>query len=81
MVGANSLIWESFNNHWPLMTTPQQAIGLENQVLSQSSEFNGPGGIIDWHKIPLINTLILLSSSVFVHLAHGNLKQQKKTSV
>lgn len=70
---TGKLLWPGFDAHWPLFTTPDMAVSGE------AAQFKGPGEIIDpWH-LPLINTIILLSSSVTVHFAHTALKNSNRT--
>ncbi|WP_372747309.1 cytochrome c oxidase subunit 3 [Litorivivens sp.] len=75
---SNYLLWGDFTYSWPLMQTPQDAIGgVANQVMANNGEFSGPersmafpgfGEIFKW--LPFYNTVILLTSSVTVHWAH-----------
>ena len=66
------MLWNGFEFAWPLMTTPDMA------VAGEAAKFKGPDGIIDpWH-LPLINTIILLTSSVTVHFAHTALKKDNR---
>ncbi|MEZ5523692.1 MAG: cytochrome c oxidase subunit 3 [Pseudomonadales bacterium] len=64
--GVSAMLWPEFQAAWPLMETPD------------GTKFPGPRAIIDpWH-LPLINTLLLLSSSVTVHFAHTALKADNR---
>jgi cytochrome c oxidase subunit 3 len=71
--GSSNLLWQGFENTWPLMVTPDAA------THGEAAKVIGPKEIIDpWH-LPLLNTVILLSSSVTVHFAHVFLKKDKRT--
>ncbi len=84
----NKLLWDGFQYSWPLMETPQQAVGgVANQVMANQGEFSGPernlsfpGWVAMFKWLPLWNTIILLTSSFTVHVAHSALKanQRKK---
>lgn len=68
----NQLLWEGFEASWPLFNTPDMAVN------GDAAQFKGPEGIIDpWH-LPLINTIILLTSSVTVHFAHSAIKKNDR---
>lgn len=79
---TNEILWKGFEFQWPMLTTPQQAAGdLAAQHLAVGGEFVGPhkhmsfpGWTAMTHWLPLWNTLVLLSSSFTVHLAHTGLK-------
>ncbi len=73
----NHLLWEGFDFAWPPATTPQEAVGIENQPMANngsfasqetSMAFSEVGAWYQW--LPLWNTIILLSSSFTCHLAH-----------
>jgi len=74
----NYLLWEGFEYAWPMMETPQEAVGgAAAQQLANNGSFTSAHtsmSIADakaWYLwLPLWNTLILLSSSVTCHIAH-----------
>ena len=74
----NHLLWPGFEFDWPMMQTPQEAVGgAAAQPIANNGEFVSPHtsmafGEVEhwWHWLPMWNTLILLSSSVTVHIAH-----------
>ncbi len=78
----NYLLWDSFKFVWPILETPDQVV---NGV---KAAFVGPGeghsmypkdahgGLFAW--LPLWNTVILLTSSVTVHMAHNGLKDNSR---
>jgi cytochrome c oxidase subunit 3 len=64
-----SLLWNGFESTWPLLQTPDMAVS------GDAAKFKGPEALIDpWH-LPLVNTILLLTSSVTVHFAHTALKK------
>lgn len=75
----NGLLWPGFEYSWPMMTTPQDAVGgaasmpIANNGLmtgpEKSMEFPGFANLTT-HWLPMWNTLILLTSSVTAHIAH-----------
>ncbi|MFA5493202.1 MAG: cytochrome c oxidase subunit 3 [Porticoccaceae bacterium] len=66
------LLWNGFEFSWPLFNTPDMAVS------GDAAQFKGPEQIIDpWH-LPLINTILLLTSSVTVHFAHTALKRNNR---
>ena len=67
--GVSNLLWDGFEASWPLMITPDMEL------------FPGPKAVIDpWH-LPLINTVILITSSFTITLAHHALKQNKRSKL
>ncbi|WP_282175815.1 cytochrome c oxidase subunit 3 [Vibrio nereis] len=62
---THELLWPTFEAFWPLTTTPS---GDTTQAMG-------------WQGIPLINTLILLTSSITLHMAHVNLEQNKRMAL
>ena len=84
----NYLLWGDFKFSWPLMETPQQAVGLAKQYMANNGTFNGPHENLSfpgWDKmfgwLPLWNTVVLLSSSFTVHIAHMGLKEGNRTKL
>ena len=59
--GVTALLWPEFTASWPLMQTPDPGIG-------------GPREVVDPWTLPLINTLLLVTSSVTLTIAHHALK-------
>ncbi len=77
----NHLLWEGFQFSWPMMMTPQEAVGgAGDQLVANNGTFVSPETSMSfadahaWYAwLPLWNTIILLSSSVTVHIAHTGL--------
>ncbi|WP_114417229.1 cytochrome c oxidase subunit 3 [Marinospirillum perlucidum] len=62
--GVTALLWPDFTASWPLMSTPDPSVAsIEGQV--------NP-----W-TLPLINTLLLVTSSITLTFSHHALKAQK----
>lgn len=57
-----AILWPEFTATWPLLKTPD---GTETTAMG-------------WYGLPLINTILLLTSSVTAHLAHVALEQEKR---
>ena len=64
--GISNMLWEGFQYTWPLMTNPDP------------NAFPGPQEIISPWQLPLLNTIILISSSVTVTFAHHALRAGKR---
>lgn len=58
---ANDLLWPDFAAKWPLLVNPDP------------KAFPGPHDVIDPWKVPLLNTLLLLSSGATITWAHWGL--------
>jgi cytochrome c oxidase subunit 3 len=83
----NGLLWPGFEFSWPPITTPQEAVGgADSQVIANNGSFTTQERSMSfadahhWYQwLPMWNTLILLSSSFTVHVAHtGILKGDMK---
>ncbi len=81
------LLWEGYQFSWPMMTTPQEAVGGAGaQLIANNGEFISPATsmavseIDAWYKwLPLWNTIILITSSVTVHIAHVGLLNDNRS--
>ncbi|MEZ9174751.1 cytochrome c oxidase subunit 3 [Vibrio kanaloae] len=62
---THEVLWPMFQSIWPLTTTPD---GVTTQAMP-------------WQGIPLKNTIILLLSSVTLHMAHISLEQNKRIAL
>lgn len=67
--GASNLLWEGFSAQWPLLQTPDM------------ERFPGPRAVISPWGVPLLNTVLLLTSSVTLTLAHKGLKAGSRGTV
>lgn len=77
--GSSNLLWGDFEAAWPLMTTPDMAVNGE------AAQFKGPDENMSfpgWDKLfswlPLWNTIVLLTSSFTVHIAHSAIKNNNR---
>ncbi|MBD1391133.1 cytochrome c oxidase subunit 3 [Neiella sp. HB171785] len=62
---THAVLWPEFSAHWPLIKMPD---GGETQAMG-------------WSGLPLYNTIILLISSITLHVAHVSLEQGKRTAL
>jgi cytochrome c oxidase subunit 3 len=83
----NHLLWPGFEFSWPMMTTPQEAVGgAAAQAIANNGTFTSPGTSMAfadahaWYQwLPMWNTLVLLTSSFTCHNAHvGLLNNDRK---
>jgi cytochrome c oxidase subunit 3 len=64
--GVSNMLWEGFEFTWPLLNNPDSKL------------FPPPSAVIDpWH-LPLINTILLVTSSFTLTFAHHALKHGKR---
>ena len=76
---TNSILWQGFKEAWPLMTTPDMAVNGENAKVfgpDINMSFSTAESLFTW--LPFWNTVVLLTSSVTVHIAHTALKNDDK---
>ncbi|PXF28789.1 MFS transporter [Pokkaliibacter plantistimulans] len=67
--GISHMLWPAFEASWPVMSPPD------------SARFPGPEETVDpWH-LPFINTLLLVSSSITLTIAHHALKKGHRAVV
>ena len=66
--GVSNILWSGFSAEWPLMTNPDP------------ETFKGPTGIVNPWTLPLMNTLLLVASSVTCTKAHHALRANHRTS-
>ncbi|NQZ21574.1 MAG: cytochrome c oxidase subunit 3 [Colwellia sp.] len=59
---TGAVLWPEFVSVWPLLTTPD---GTETTKMG-------------WYGLPLINTILLLTSSITAHLAHSALEKDNR---
>lgn len=62
---TNEVLWPAFEAVWPLVTTPD---GTTTEAMG-------------WTGLPLYNTIILLISSVTLHMAHVSLEKSKRKAI
>lgn len=61
--GPSDMIWPEYTPHWPMLDTPDPTL------------FPGAEGVIHWWPLPFINTVLLLTSSVTVTIAHHGINE------
>ena len=63
---STALLWPEFTASWPLLNAPDPA------------KYPAPSGVIDAWKLPFINTVLLVTSSIFITISHHKLKANKR---
>ena len=66
---THELLWPDFIADWPLMVNPD------------NDRFSGPAGTVDPFHLPLLNTLLLVVSSITLTLAHHALRANERYKV
>lgn len=61
--GPSDMLWPEYEPHWPLLNTPDP------------ERFPGAAEVIPWTGLPLLNTVLLLTSSWTVTMAHHGIKE------
>ncbi|MDN6319524.1 MAG: cytochrome c oxidase subunit 3 [Marinobacter sp.] len=69
--GSSNMLWEGFQATWPLITNPDP------------EAFPAPESVIGAWGLPLVNTILLVTSSFTITVAHHGLKadNRKKTKI
>jgi len=83
----NYLLWEGFEYAWPMMQTPQEAVGgAAVQPIANNGAFTSAHtsmAFADAHVwyawLPMWNTAVLLTSSLTCHFAHTNILKGDKS--
>jgi len=76
---TNEFLWQGFEAAWPLMTTPDMAVNGADATMTGPEKSMSYSTVENlWTWLPLWNTIILMTSSVTVHIAHTALKNNRK---
>lgn len=77
----NGMLWPGFDFSWPMMQTPQEAVGgAAAQPIANNGSFTSAHTSMSfadahawWMWLPLWNTIVLLTSSLTCHFAHAGI--------
>ncbi len=78
-VETGTILWQGFEDAWPLMVTPDMAAAGDAALVKgpeQNMSYGSVDSIFSW--LPFWNTVVLLISSVTVHFAHSAIKQNNR---
>jgi cytochrome c oxidase subunit 3 len=64
--GSSNLLWEGFEATWPLINNPDP------------EKYPNPSGVIGPWGLPLVNTILLVTSSITLTIGHKALKNDKR---
>ena len=67
--GSSNMLWEGFQATWPLINTPDP------------ESYPAPEGTINAWGLPLVNTILLVTSSFTATIAHHALKENHRQKV
>jgi len=67
--GPSDMLWPNYEPHWPLLNTPDP------------ERFPAAAGVISAMGLPLVNTLLLVTSSFTVSFAHHAIKEDNRKKI
>lgn len=67
--GVSNMLWPGFEYQWPLLNNPDGKI------------YPAPSGVISAWGLPLINTILLVASSITLTIAHHALRKQHRAQL
>lgn len=66
---STGMLWEGFKATWPLLENPDP------------TKFQGPEAVISWKGLPLLNTILLVTSSITITFAHHKLIDNNRSKL
>lgn len=73
--GVSAMLWPGFEAAWPMISNPNEEL-FKGPHESMAWEWKGWAAL--FHYLPLINTVLLITSSVTCHFAHVALKNNNR---